>query len=118
MFWLERKRGEFKRKNTPNKVLKAINKAKQTNPDVTYKPTPHAKTEMKNRLISTRDVVKSIEECDRFYERDDKTVVEKKIWEHILRTIYSYNQYTKEVFIITTYHINKKKFATHQSDQF
>jgi len=34
---------------------------------------------MKNRLISTRDVVKSIEECDRFYERDDKTVVEKKI---------------------------------------
>lgn len=118
MYTLERQRGDFKRRNTPNKVLNAINRKKQTNPDVFYKLTPHSKKQMKERNITTRDVVRSIEECERFYERDDKTVVEKKIGDHIVRTIYSYNMYTKEIFVISTYHINKRKFTTPQSDQF
>jgi len=79
MLTLERKRGEFKKRNKPNKVLNVLYKKKQTNPDLTYIINPHSKVKMKKRHISETDVVKSIEEFDKFYVNDDRTIVEKKI---------------------------------------
>jgi len=101
-----------------NKKLDVINIEIQTNPDVTYIINPHSRLNMIKRKITEIDIVKSIEEFDKYYINNDRTIVEKKIGDHVVRTIYSFNIYTKQIFIISTMHINKKKFARVETDSF
>jgi hypothetical protein len=75
---IERKRVELNINKKPNKVLEILNKKKQSNPGVTYIINQHSKDNMKKRFISESEVVKSIEEFDKFYINDDRTIVEKK----------------------------------------
>lgn len=101
-----------------SKVQQAIDKKRQTNPDVHYVIKKHTRDSMDERRITERDIVKSIEEFDKIYENDGKSVVEKKIGNQIIRTIYSYCMYTKKASVISSYHINKSKFEKNRSDTF
>lgn len=117
MNWIHRKRGDIKTSYRSNKVLSVIKKKKQTNPKVMYIINSHSRSRMRSKHITQRDVVKSIEEFDKMYENRNWTVVEKRLWEFILRTVFSMNS-DKKVNIITTMHINENKFQKSHIDEF
>jgi len=52
---------------------------KQTNPNVSYIIHPHSRLRLKEKHITHREVVKSIEEFDNIYEHENKSVVEKRM---------------------------------------
>ena len=116
MFIPDRKKWALNKSKKPNKVLNALNKKKQTNQNMKYVINPHSRKNMNERHISERDVVKSIEEFDTFSVNEDRSIVEKKIWNEVVRTVYSMNMYTNEINVITTMHINKTKFAKQKTD--
>jgi polysaccharide deacetylase 2 family uncharacterized protein YibQ len=118
MFNIERKKGELTQTKKPNKVLDILNSKKQTYPNVVYLMNPHSRYKMQSRKISEKEIIKSIEEFDKHYVNDDRTIVEKQIGNHVIRTVYSYNMYTNEISIISTMHINKRKFFTPKIDIF
>ena len=115
---LDRQQGKLNNIIKPNKVIEVINKWKQNNSNLVYIINQHSKSSMKKRRISKSDLIKSIEQFDKFYVNENRIIVEKQIWEHVIRTIYSFNMYTNKVFIISTMHINKKKFATNRFDSY
>ena len=117
MFWISTPKRERTLTPRKNKVLSAIKKKKQTNPDVSYIINPHSREKMQERHITQRDVVRSIEEFDNMYESRERTVVEKRLGGQILRTIFSMWM-DKKVNVISTMHINEKKFNKSHVDAF
>lgn len=98
-----------------NKVLSVIKRHKQTNRDVSYITNTHSREKMKTLDITQRDVIKSIEECDKFYDNERWTVVEKRLSDHIIRTVFNIHD-RNNVHIVTTMYINEKKFSENRVD--
>lgn len=117
MLWLSHSQPRVNKTPCKNKVLSAIKKVKQTNPNVSYIIHPHSRLRLKEKHITHREVVKSIEEFDNIYEHENKSVVEKRMWGQILRTVFSMGMDSK-VHIISSMHISERQFNTVHKDTY
>lgn len=96
----------------PSRVSLKLEQKKHSIPkDARFVLWEYSKWRMGLRNISRKEIFETIKRFDsRRFAEDGRIITEKMIDWRAIRTVYSYREDTKQVFVISCYGINKSKY--------